>query len=228
MFTKAWGGRPYEHPYHQRALEQPGDEAALRAVVDFLRRKLPGAKVKVQLVCNNVRQYPYLADQVPLIENYPAFRHLLEVPLAFLSGGRLAVSRAGRDFFRALREADVVIHAPGGPNIGDVYARAERPYLLRLLAVVWQQRPLFFWAPSLGPFENRGRNLLRRFIFNRAAFICTREEISAAAVRGLGVCTSVESALDAVFLGMTVCWMGIDFSPEITNCRISWPGLRWG
>lgn len=67
--------------------------------------------------------------------------------------------------------------------------------------MVWQKKPLFFWAPSLGPFEDRGRNLLRRFIFNRAAFICTREEISAAALRELGVRTPVESALDAVFLG---------------------------
>lgn len=173
----------------------------MRAVVGFLRRELPGAKVSVQLVCSDVQQYPYSTDEVPLIENYPAFRHLPEVPFAFLSGGRLAVSRAGRAFFRALREADVVIHAPGGPSLGDVYARAERPYLLRLLAVVWQKKPLFFWAPSLGPFENRGRNLLRRFIFNRAAFICTREEISAAALRGLGVRLPVEAALDAAFLG---------------------------
>ena len=176
-----------------------GDEAAIRAMIDSLKAQLPIKKMWVMIVGFRPEQFPY--DDAEILELYPIFglrRDRLDAIFNILSFGKLALARRGRKFLRAVSEADVVIHAPGGPTIGDLNALGDLQYLHRLLiAKVFKRKPLFFYAPSMGPFSGRLRNKIRRFILKRADAIVLREEISLGYLRdqlGLESWVTLDSA----------------------------------
>ncbi|HEX3048161.1 MAG TPA: polysaccharide pyruvyl transferase family protein [Bacillota bacterium] len=174
-----------------------GDEAAFRAMIDTILEEHPDAKLWVLM--NRIKQFPYHDHpKVAVIPKFfPTRKNLLEMPLILLSHGRLALFDNSRAFCGALRKADLVIHAPGGPSIGDIYAAEEWRYLTRLFLAIWCNKPIFFYAPSMGPFQNRVRNLMRRFILNKAACICVREGLSQRQLDSLNLKQEVHVTLDA-------------------------------
>ncbi|MHB1314624.1 MAG: polysaccharide pyruvyl transferase family protein [Christensenellales bacterium] len=99
--------------------------------------------------------------------------------------------------------ADIVIHAPGGPSLGEIYRSGEIPYIVRLLLTVFNKKSLFFYAPSMGPFDKGFRTMLRKYILKRADCIVLREEISGDYVRGLCVNKNTHVTLDAVIQNKT-------------------------
>lgn len=146
-----------------------------------------------------VEQFPY--DDIERIELYPNIWskvERLEAVVNVLTFGKLVFTRRGREFIRAVNEADIVIHAPGGPTIGDLNALGDLHYLYRMLvAKVFKRKPLFFYAPSMGPFSGRLRNAARKFILRRADAIILREEISRGYLRdqlGLEAYVTLDSA----------------------------------
>lgn len=180
-----------------------GDEAAIRAMIDSLRAQLPVEKMWIMIVGFKPEQFPY--DDIEILKLYPIFfrkRHFLvdsiDAVFNILTCGRLSLTRRGRKCLRVVSEADVVIHAPGGPTIGDLNAVGDLSYLHRLLiANVFKGKPLFFYAPSMGPFSGRLRNVARKLILKRADAIILREEISAGYLRdqlGLEACVTLDSA----------------------------------
>jgi colanic acid/amylovoran biosynthesis protein len=61
-----------------------------------------------------------------------------------------------------------------------------------------KKKPLFFYAPSMGPFFKKGYNVLRKVVLKHADRIALREEISACYLReqlGLDAYVTVDSAL---------------------------------
>jgi len=108
--------------------------------------------------------------------------------------------RSGRKFICSIDEADVIIHAPGGPLIGDLYTNnlSGYSYLYRLIfARIIKNKPVFLYAPSIGPFLNRNMNIIRKFLLKKIDPIILREEISAKYLKeqlGLNSLVTVDSA----------------------------------
>ena len=182
-----------------------GDEAAIRAMIDSLRAELPVEKMWVMIVGFRPAQFPY--DDIEILRLYPfwmsyirpkSLLNRIDALFNILTFGKLSLTRKGRRFLKVVSEADVVIHAPGGPTIGDLNALGDLQYLHRLLiAKVIKKKALFFYAPSMGPFSGQLRNMFRRFILKRADAIILRDEISHRYLRdqlGLEATVTLDSA----------------------------------
>ena len=167
-----------------------GDEAAIRAMINSLRSKLSIKNMKIMISSKNLTYFPYrdieLMDLFPSRESKGKISSILsfgmDIFLTLITFGKLAFTNQGKKFLSAVYNADVVIHAPGGPSIGDLYAGkyglGEICYLYRLLIPILNGKPVFFYAPSMGPFSGKLLNLLRKFILKRASAIILREQVS--------------------------------------------------
>ena len=153
-----------------------GDESAVRALIEGLN--YPSNNISIQIVSPVVKQFPYKDDYAKLIPLYPRFRNIPEIILAILTKGRFIYSNEGKIFFKTVQESDYIIHAPGGPSIGDIYSFSEILYILRYLVVLRFGKKFIIAAPSVGPFNKKIRNIFRKKIFNSAEHIILREEIS--------------------------------------------------
>lgn len=156
-----------------------GDEAAVKAMVDELLTKYPEAKITIAL--NGVTPYPNMPQQVELIDRFPKVHNRIaqvEFVLAHLTAGKCVFTKAGKKFMNTLKSADLVIHAPGGPSIGDIYRGVEFFYLWTLDIVKKNNIPYMFYAPSMGPFKDRKKNIDRKKILLGAERVIVRDPIS--------------------------------------------------
>ncbi|GEA14653.1 hypothetical protein E308F_08950 [Moorella sp. E308F] len=177
-----------------------GDEAAVRAMVDSLRTALPINKISIMLMTKTGNTYP--DDQVEVLNLYPGSKlEYLDALVTCLTCGKISFTSSGKRFLSGIDKADFVIHAPGGPSIGDLYGGrlGDLPYLYRLLlAKIIKGKPLFFYAPSMGPFLEKRWNCLRLLLLKRTDKIIVRERISASYLKeqlGLDACVTVDAAL---------------------------------
>lgn len=150
-----------------------GDEAALRSLIDSLLEK--NNSIYVQFQSAKVLQFPY--EDIIYTTEYPRLRHLFGFILSIISNFKYVPS-AGKDFMKMLYQADLIVHAPGGPSIGDIYGMKELAYLSKFWAAKKMKIPYVFAAPSAGPFNNHFRNLFRKMVYRNAEAIILREEIS--------------------------------------------------
>lgn len=187
-----------------------GDEAAIRAMIDSIREKMKIDKMSIMLLSmsNDRRFFPY--HDIELVDPFPAYTRGKIVPkflflgdslIMLLSSGRYALTRQGKKYLQTLDDADVVIHAPGGPNIGDLYSGPcgifELTYLIRLWISIIKNKPVFFYAPSMGPFTGFW-NILRKYVLRKSIGITVREEISQKYLSeqlGLNAIITIDSAL---------------------------------
>lgn len=179
-----------------------GDEAALRALIDSTIDKHPDARIKVLLHTGKILQFPYRDNIIAETPAYPRKRDLYFESIPFLlSGGRICLSQRSKHFKQLVQEANLVIHGPGGPSIGEIYKNSERFYLYRLLAIKALKKPYMFYAPSMGPFgsKNSITNAIRRKVIDGAAAVCLREPISAEYVKALGCKAEPIVTLDSAF-----------------------------
>ena len=156
-----------------------GDEAAVKAMVDELLVKYPDANITISLT--GVTKYPDMPKQVRLIDRFPKVRDRLaqlEFIIAIHTKGKFIITKSGKEFVDALEKADIVIHAPGGPSIGDIYSKVELLYLWGLDFVRKKGKPYMFYAPSMGPFNMKKRNKLRKKILLGAERVIVRDPIS--------------------------------------------------
>lgn len=156
-----------------------GDEAAIKAMVDELLVKYPRLNITISLT--GITPYPNMPSQVKLIERFPKVRARLEqfeFFLAILTKGRFIFTKSGKEFLDAVENADLVIHAPGGPSIGDIYYEVEILYLWCLDLIRKKGIRYMFYAPSMGPFKITRRNNLRRRILTGAQKVIVRDPIS--------------------------------------------------
>lgn len=175
-----------------------GDEAAVKAMVDELLIKYPGAKITISN--NGFTPYPGMPENVIQIDRFPKLESRiaqLEFFIVLLFKGKFALTKEARKFIRALKEADVVLHAPGGPSIGDTYFKAEKLYLWRLNLIRRMGIPYIFYAPSMGPFNCASRNKLRKEVISGAERIILRDPISVKYVKDFLPGVEVEQALDS-------------------------------
>lgn len=102
-------------------------------------------------------------------------------------------------FIKAVKKADLVLHAPGGPSIGDTYYDAEVSYLNVYDLLIVMNKPYMFYAPSMGPFEKTERNEWRRRILLNAKAIVLRDPISEKYIRNFLQGEKVYQTLDSAF-----------------------------
>lgn len=177
-----------------------GDEAAIRAMIDELSKCYPRADIYVQRALGTFEFFP-TSEHVKIMPAFPVGgrRRSIQEKISLLSKGKINLTKGGREFFDIIKDATIVIHAPGGPSIGDIYFIQERLKLQRLQMICDSKVPYAFYAPSMGPFYNKKRNPIRKRILEEASLICLREELSAKMVKEFAPKTNPIVTLDAAF-----------------------------
>ncbi len=204
--TRRTAGKPTRIVVLNQHGDNRGDEAAMRAMVRGVGDRLRSPEFTI------IHQFGDQKSEVPLA--YPTTYLSLRLPLleyVRLSAFGLAqvlgiehsqiLGRQGRPISAAIRNADLVLSAPGGPYFGDIYSGHELVHWL----VVWiahnADRPLMLYAPSCGPFRHRLLNRVRRRGFGWFDSITLREARSAELLRqltGLSATVTADSALQDV------------------------------
>ena len=177
-----------------------GDEAAVKAMVDEILIARPETEITIAI--NGKTFYPSMNPKAKQIGRFPAVHSIaakLEYPLFVKSCGKIRFTKAGKDFYSALKEADLVIHAPGGPSIGDIYHDAEDTYLDRLNIARTLGKKYMFYAPSMGPFNDETRNKKRKGILMGAQRVILRDPISFNLVKEFCPECHPQLALDSAF-----------------------------
>ncbi len=171
--------------------ENRGDEAAFKAMVRSFSRSFE-CDVAV------VGQFRAQSFEFPG-EGLPDIRYLnmvmpisaaLALGLGVLSKClHLPVLASKNSFvtklFSEYRKADIVISGPGGPYFGDIYGGHEPVHWIFVFIGHLFDKPLYLYAPSAGPFENKLANIFRRRIYGLFRFITCRETRSAEHIQGL-------------------------------------------
>lgn len=180
-----------------------GDEAAMRALVDTLREKYSNVSINIQIISDVVKKFPYkdIKFLKTSFDDHSAWnkKNVIPLILAYITKGKLLFNNELIQFVNILRESDLVIHAPGGPSIGDTYKVYEKYYWYRLLLTKRMKKPYVFYAPSMGPFIDKKRNVIRKYILNHAEMLCLRENISGQYVKELKIKKNYTVTLDSAF-----------------------------
>ena len=158
-----------------------GDEAAIRAMIDSIRELLPIGQIKMMIRSEMIEEFVY--KDVEVLRYYPVSNlERVDSLLSMILLGKKSFTQRGRKFIRAVDAADIVIHAPGGPTIGDMYGnwltRYDHLYRVMFPRLI-RRKKLFFYAPSMGPFRSRLMNVLRYILLSRVDTIVLREGVSA-------------------------------------------------
>lgn len=152
-----------------------GDEAAVRAMLDELLKQ---EDIDIQIQIKVIKLYQFDYSGIYVIPIYPRLRDIPELMLGTFITRKAVRSERGKKFFDALEWADIIVHAPGGPSLGDIYSISEITYLATYISIMSYRKKLFFYAPSMGPFKSKWRNIIRKKIFRYASKIVIREHIS--------------------------------------------------
>jgi colanic acid/amylovoran biosynthesis protein len=175
-----------------------GDEAAIKAMTDELLRLYPTAEITISR--QGGADYPCMDKRVKQIKRFPVNGSKIDQLSFFVSiftKGKLAITKDGKEFLNTVRKADIVLHAPGGPSIGDIYGQVEWLYLLRLDLIRRMNKRYMFYAPSMGPFHNKRNNRLRKKVILSAEKIILRDPISIEYLKQFMPEVKVEHAMDS-------------------------------
>lgn len=156
-----------------------GDEAAIKAMVDELLLAEPNTEIVISI--NGRTFYPAMDPRVEQIGRFPTLHSIpakIEYPIFIKTCGKIRFTESGKKFYHFVQSADLIIHAPGGPSIGDIYAEAEKQYLDRLNLIRRKGKKYMFYAPSMGPFNDKSRESIRKDILMGASKVILRDPIS--------------------------------------------------
>lgn len=184
LFNSAWNNR--------------GDESALRAMIDEVRQTYPNIKFTF-FVGKEMQQFPYENDSNinVVVEKCFTRKNYADIPFLILSKGKFAVTKEMKSLITQIKKADFVLHAPGGPSMGDIYKSTQYNSYFKFLITKALKKPYGFYAPSMGPFNKKAQNILRKKIYNGAEFITTREALSAEYAKKLNLKKDVIVTLDS-------------------------------
>jgi len=165
-----------------------GDEAAQRSMINSLRQLLPDARFTVLTISPKGLD---LQEEVKILKTFSVTRKgaIPIVLWALIRSLGIPLPKHGRNSLKAIEaiaKADMVISAPGGPYIGDLYSSHEiREHLFHIFLSKIMRKPVMIYAPSMGPFNSRKRNILRRYLLNKVEIITLRDSISKDYLDGL-------------------------------------------
>lgn len=177
-----------------------GDEASIRAMIDSFEDKL-FAKKYMMILSKDISYFPFkdigLLKWYPHLTNIMSFlSFIMDFLIAIITKGKLAFSKEGKEYIKTISTADMILHAPGGPNIGDYYTGRlmsnEIIYLYRFLIPIMLKKPIYLYAPSMGPFTGKIRNYIRKKILKNISLIIVRDPFSKKYMDNLGI-SSIET-----------------------------------
>lgn len=175
-----------------------GDEAAVHSMIDEIMLLYPDASITIFMRGKDV--YPNLPINVNICRQYiPAGgkKKLIEYLLIKYSRGKIVLSKNGKVFINAVKRADIILHAPGGPSIGDTYYAGEIQYLRTYDIIRMMHKKYMFYAPSMGPFEIIKRNKWRERIISGASAVVLRDPISAEYVKKIAPLKHIYQTIDS-------------------------------
>jgi len=174
------GGRPKIVITNSHA-DNRGDEAAQRSMINSLRTLVPNAKFTVLTISPDGLQ---LQEGVKILRSFSAskikgFIIVLWAALRALGIRLPTFHKRTLGVVREMANADIIISAPGGPYFGDLYSSHEiREHLLHIFLSKILRKPVMIYAPSMGPFKSRKKNILRRYLLNKVEIVTLRDHIS--------------------------------------------------
>lgn len=179
-----------------------GDESAIRAMADQFLKRYPESSIIIHSDFK-LLQFPDNDDRfINKVVPFGSRKNVLDMYLTYLTKGKVALVRESKDFYNLIKWADIVLHAPGGPSLGETYAHAEGRYWRKFKMVNMQKKPYFFYAPSMGPFIDKKKNKVRKNILEKARLIITREGVSGGYAKGLVPDKEVYTTMDSAFQGI--------------------------
>lgn len=159
-----------------------GDEAAQRSMINSLKQLVPDAKFTVLTI--SPEGLDLQQEDVRILRTFSVSKKKA-IPIvlwALIRWLGIPLPMFGRKEFKAIEvmaKADIIISAPGGPYIGELYRSHEiREHLLHIFLSKILRKPVMIYAPSMGPFKSRKRNILRRYVLNKVEIITLRDQIS--------------------------------------------------
>ena len=176
-----------------------GDEAAIHAMVDEINVACPGVTITLSIRGAGTK-YPNMPPNVKMIHQFMpiSFKAKFAHKIAVLTCGRVIISKNEKELIDEIIQADIVLHAPGGPSIGDTYYNDEPTYLAIYDLLIAMHKSYMFYAPSMGPFRNNKRNQWRKKILDHSEAIVLRDPISEKYVKEFipesVVCLTLDSA----------------------------------
>lgn len=138
-------------------------------------RKIP---IAINVICGITKRPPYITgDDVTIQPSRP-----LRKPLGF---------------FRAVRGSDLVIDIGGGDSFADIYGRRRltQMFLMKYMTHL-SGRPLVLAPQTFGPFERRRSKFLARQSIRLSAITATRDDMSTACLRDMGIKGRIIEASD--------------------------------
>lgn len=160
-----------------------GDESATIGAVKSLRNSF-GEDTEITLYLpatkyNFLPQYCNVTEKHMIIGIFSSLEMLIWILFKFINIDiRRICSKKLRDFIEIHDKADIVISSCGGPYIGDIYINHEIIHIMHLVLPLLLGKQIAFFAPSMGPFNNRFMNIFRKYLLNRTSVIIVRDHIS--------------------------------------------------
>src|SRR6056297_2150645 len=101
------------------------------------------------------------------------------------------------DFFHAVRNSDMVIDIFGGDSFADIYGRRRltQMFLMKYLTHL-ARKPLVLAPQTFGPFKYRLSTFLARQTIRLSAIATTRDSLSTACLREMGIKGEIVEASD--------------------------------
>jgi colanic acid/amylovoran biosynthesis protein len=200
-----------------QAWSNHGDEAAHKALVRMLAKQYPNAEISVlvPLLPNlNPSDFelfrPEELNQIIYIEIpadawfYRAITCIKNLPL--FSMYFMMVPKSGfKKLIRIIGDADLVIGAPGGVDLGPY---RSWPHLLRLIIALRAGKPTAIYSPSIGPlpndtWEDHRFTMLAKHVLKKVKFLSLRDDKSQMYAQEIPVDYIPSS--DTAFLDDTAC-----------------------
>ena len=183
-----------------------GDEAAGRAVIESLLNEFPNSKIDV--LYRYAGKYPPIWNNTDRVKHYTEIKHffnkkfmlLYYVEIFFnlllcIFKSSYFIGKSG-EICKKINEADIVVNAPTGPDIGDIYR--DKVSIINLLFSVLQRKPTFIYGSSVGPFKIFWLREISKFLFNKMTYICVREDVSLKSLQNLNLKNkNITSSIDA-------------------------------
>lgn len=177
-----------------------GDEAAIHGLVDELNGIYDDIQITLAIRGAGTR-YPNMPKNVRMIHQFMPISKKAQLAhkMAVLTSGNIVLSSNEQVLVNEIKSSDLILHAPGGPSIGDTYYEDEPTYLKVYDLLLAMHKPYMFYAPSMGPFNKKERNNWRKRILNGAKAIVLRDPISADHVRKFLPDKKIYQTLDSAF-----------------------------
>lgn len=158
-----------------------GDEAAQRSMIYSLKKYLPDTHFTVLSADPNSID---LQEDVDVLDFF-FMRHIFLIQyIMWVIFRRMGVStkmflpKNHLKILHKFAEADLILSAPGGPYIGDLYTSHEIIHIYHICLAKLLGKTTVIYAPSMGPFKLKFRNIIRKFVLNKVDLITLREELS--------------------------------------------------